>query len=291
MRINKKLADFSTSILDTVSEVINKKIGEMEKNLESISENLTKTFNETINTVVSTSMKGISSKVSDVSDNVNTTMSDGVDDEMGPNAENLNKSFADALKAKGNIQGLVNKGNPQELKNIIKQAIGERKKEEDKLEDRKTNIIVFNLPEPKANTNEGRKADDQSFFINICNTICNSHIPSSEIIQSRRLGREPVDQSIRPLLIKVKSESTKRKIFSQLHKLRISNDFPGINMNHDMTKDEKILTKAKVEEAKSMSAELAENTELDGDSKNYVYKARGPPWNLRIDKVRFRPRT
>ena len=59
-------------------------------------------------------------------------------------------------------------------------------------------------------------------------------------------------------------------------------------MNHDMTKDEKLQTKLRVEEAKLKTKELAENVELDEDSKNWVFVVRGPPWSQHI--VKLRPR-
>ena len=94
----------------------------------------------------------------------------------------------------------------ENMKLIVKQALNERQSDEDNLEDRKTNIIVFNIPESSATTIESRKSDDAVLFNEICNSIWDSNIPSSEIVQVRRLGARRDDQSNRPLLIKVKSE-------------------------------------------------------------------------------------
>ena len=55
-----------------------------------------------------------------------------------------------------------------------------------------------------------------------------------------------------------------------------------------MTKEEKVKTRMLVEEAKKRSRELREDTELDNDSKNWIFLVRGPPWKQRIMKVRPR---
>ena len=53
-------------------------------------------------------------------------------------------------------------------------------------------------------------------------------------------------------------------------------------MSHDMTRDERTKTKLLIEEAKSQTIN-------DTDSKNWIYKVRGPPWDQRIQRVRRRP--
>ena len=85
----------------------------------------------------------------------------------------------------------------------------------------------------------------------------------------------------RPLLVSVDSEETKKKIFSRLYKLKETNQYLNISMSHDMTKDERTKTKLLVEEAKL-------KTNDDQDSKNWIFKVRGPPWDQRIQRVRRR---
>ena len=63
--------------------------------------------------------------------------------------------------------------------------------------------------------------------------------PTTDVLLARRLGKGKEDNTSRPLLIKVKSETTKRTAFGQLHKLRHNNEFPDLSMSHDMTRDEK----------------------------------------------------
>ena len=163
----------------------------------------------------------------------------------------------------------------------------EHQNDEESREDRKNNIIIFNAPESNADSIDQRKSHDKSLFINACNSICESNIPTSEIIQVRRFGKRLEDNSNRPLLVKLKSDTAKRRIFSQLYKLRNSTEFSSMSMSHDMTKEERLRTKMLVEEAKQKKRELSEKDE-NNESKNWVFRVRGPPWNQRIEKVRLR---
>ena len=127
-----------------------------------------------------------------------------------------------------------------------------------------------------------RKEDDISLFINICNEISDVEISKEYITQAQRLGMRSENGKIRPLLIILNSEESKKKIFSRLYKLKDLVQFKNISMSHDMTRDERTKTKLLIEEAKS-------KTINDTDSKNWIYKVRGPPWDQQIQRVRHRP--
>ena len=177
----------------------------------------------------------------------------------------------------------------------MKTAIDESKKEEKDVEVRKRNTIVFNAEESKSKVAEGRKSDDITLFTTICHSVSDSLFvygeeSEDEVIQARRLGKKHEDGTPQPLLVTVGSEDTKRKIFANLYKLRNDEDaiYKEIGMNHDMTKEERKKTKLLVEEAKSKTASLEENPDLDEESKNSVFKVQGPPWNQKILKVRKR---
>ena len=138
---------------------------------------------------------------------------------------------------------------------------------------------------------EERKLDDKAFFVETCNSFCDRNIPSTDVLQARRLGNRVEAKGIRPLLIKLKSEMTKRVVFSQLHKLRNNESLSTLSMNHDMTKEGREKTKLLVDEAKRQTKDLMEKCKSDETSKNWVFKVRGPPWNQEIRKVRRRPRS
>ena len=174
---------------------------------------------------------------------------------------------------------------------MVKDAISERLSDIENVEERKTNIIVLNAPESEANSTEERKLDDKAFFVETCNSFCDRNIPSTDILQARRLGKRSEGKVTRPLLIKLKSEMTKRIIFSQLHKLRNNESLSTLSMNHDMTREERVKTKLLVEEAKRQTKDFMEKSKCDETSKNWVFKVRGPPWNQEIRKVRQSPQS
>ena len=77
------------------------------------------------------------------------------------------------------------------------------------------------------------------------------------------LGKK-VEGKLRPLLVKVNSETIKRTIFGQLHKLGNMND-NNISMSHDMTKEERQRTKLLVDDAKMKTKEIKDDNTLDND--------------------------
>ena len=152
---------------------------------------------------------------------------------------------------------------------MIKDAISERQSDVGNLEERKTNIIVFNAPESEASSMEERTLGDKAFFVETCNSFCDRNIPSTgDVLQARRLGKRVEGKDIRPLLIKLKSEMTKRVIFIQLHKLRNNESLSILSMNHYMTTEEKEKTKLLVEEAKRQTKDIMEKSKSDETSKN-----------------------
>ena len=78
---------------------------------------------------------------------------------------------------------------------------------------------------------------------------------------------EKTSNKVWPLIITVIQEMTKRKLFSQLYKLRENEKFKHIGINHDMTKEEKKVTKERVEEAKRRTDDLKNNETLNMDEK------------------------
>jgi hypothetical protein len=163
----------------------------------------------------------------------------------------------------------------------------ERKNDENEIDERKKNIVIFNAPESHADTAEKRKIEDISYVTGMYNSICNDNLLSESVSNARRLGKRPDNGSNRPLLITIDCESTIRKFFSKLYKLKDNGLYSDISVSHDMTREERQNTKVLVEQARKQTKEFAKNDEQA--SKNWAFKVRGPPWNQRIEKVRIRP--
>ena len=175
---------------------------------------------------------------------------------------------------------------PEDIKVIVQEAMGEYERakviDQQNVDIRKKNIIIFNAPESDHEATMNRKEDDISLFINIYNAISDVEISKEYITQARRLGMRSENGKIRPLLITLNSEEAKKNIFSRLNKLKDLAQFKNYSMSHDMTREERTKTKLLIEEANS-------KTINDTDSKNWIYKVHGPPWDQRIQGVRCRP--
>ena len=81
-----------------------------------------------------------------------------------PSKQNTKISFADIVKG----QSIPN---VPLTKNIIKEALTENHKEQKKLEERKKNIIIFNVPELSTITHEKLKISDQNSIKELCNYV------------------------------------------------------------------------------------------------------------------------
>ena len=65
-------------------------------------------------------------------------------------------------------------------KNMIKEALTEGKREQQKVDERKKNIMVFNAPESAADNDDQCHKEDIELFYDICNEIDDSILINSE---------------------------------------------------------------------------------------------------------------
>ena len=173
-------------------------------------------------------------------------------------------------------------------KNMIKEALTEGKREQQKVDERKKNIMVFNAPESAADNNDQCHKEDIELFYDICNEIDDSIlINNHEVVKLRRFGTKESGKK-RPMMVTVQTERAKRKLFSNLYKLESIEMYKDIQFNHDMTPEEKKAKKSLIENAKKKTAELQADNTLTSDEKNWMFLVRGPPWEHRMVKVRPR---
>ena len=195
------------------------------------------------------------------------------------------KSFAEVAAA--NIPKKTEEKQQLQIKNTVLEAISEHQEQsrnESKLmEERKKNIIVFNAPESKDKDGKTRKEHDTTLFVNIYRKVCAEGLERESLLQVRRLGAMAENKN-RPLLVAVSSEEQKRKLFKCLYRLKDIDMFTNISMSHDMTKEERALTKSKVAEANSKTAQMIENDKEK--SKNWIFRVRGPPWQQKVVLVK-----
>ena len=215
--------------------------------------------------------ENINKLVEEVPDKINTANKDWAETE-------LKTKWSDLLKN--------NKaGNPQTLDNlrqIMKESRAEQRKEEHVCLSRENNLIIYRVDESDKQTAEERTSDDQGFVDELVQDIlC---IPDTRIAKVVRIGPklgqdgEP-RQTSRPLKVELVDKESKASVMRNLFKLGSAEErFSKISVTQNYSKEEREVIKVKVTEANKMNEE--EKT------KNFTYRVRGPPWDLRIVKVK-----
>ena len=94
------------------------------------------------------------------------------------------------------------------VEEVIAKSLKERDNEEKKRQNRRRNIIVFELPESKKSEPEDRKEEDIKKFVGFCKGIIEINFDCSMIECIIRLGAA-IDDKHRPLLISLKEEDKK----------------------------------------------------------------------------------
>ena len=115
---------------------------------------------------------------------------------------------------------------------------------------------------------------DIEFFNSLCSkNLGYDEVPQVELV---RLGAKR-EKHIRPIKVSFQQSWDKRKLLSNLYKLKLDKKFDNIRIAHDMTEEDRAENKRLLDQAYQMNKE-EKPTE-------YRYKVRGPPWAMKIIKV------
>ncbi len=143
-------------------------------------------------------------------------------------------------------------------------------------EDRKRNIIFFNIPESKSREPNDRTKHDKE-EVKELTRICQATIKKDDMVRAIRLGKKPDADKPRPLLIEVSSDEKKRALFKNLSKLQGAPDeYRSISVQNDLTPKQREQEKLLRDQAKKQEGEAS------GEVK---FKVRGPPWDRRIARI------
>ena len=123
----------------------------------------------------------------------------------------------------------------------------------------------------KKTKSEERKKHDQGIFDDICHVVVNEVLSIDKIA---RIGKKTTDNDgkskIRPLKVTFTTVFDKRKFLSNLYKLRdASAELKAVRIQHDLSPDERELTKTLVAEANDKNQSEKPT--------NFLYRVRGPP--------------
>ena len=172
-------------------------------------------------------------------------------------------SFEDQLKATAEMDGIErDQGISDEdmIKCVVQEELRKSAEEQD-IEKRKRNIILYRVPERKLEKVAERKANDLEFIKDFLDGVFNQTVEDRDIVSFYRLGRWSEDK-VRPLLVTFNSVDMK-DIMANLKNLRSTVDkFKGIGVSHDLHPKEREENKAMIEEAKrEHTANTGEQTE------------------------------
>ena len=201
-----------------------------------------------------------------------------VDKKMKQNVEEHVVEFRDIVKQQ--IQDEMHNvdGELTEVKKTIQDTREQADEQRDK-ENRRNNIILYNVPESDLPRAEERSKVDMDFCLLLFNRCLNAGVAEEDIVKVFRLGKR--SERARPVLLQLASYTQKNLIMESLYKLKNAEiKFKQVIIVHDMTKAERQECKKMVDEAKS-------RTDAD-PSGEFQYKVRGMPGHMRIVKLKAR---
>ncbi len=171
----------------------------------------------------------------------------------------------------------ANSTKPEQVSSLVKQVIVEQKIDDKQCESREQNIIIHRVKESTSAESDERIEHDKQYVQRLCAEPL--ELGKMNIKNTIRLGKKPDDGKSRPLKVVFNSKEDKKKVMTRLGKLKdAEQEFKQISITDDLSKEEQDLIRKKVLEAK----ELEKNANEGG---LWKYRVRGPPWNLRIQKV------
>ena len=136
------------------------------------------------------------------------------------------------------------------VEEVITKSLKERDKDEKERQNRRRNIIVFELPKSKKSEPEDRKEEDIKKFVGFCKGIIKINFDYTMIECIIKLGKA-MDDKHQPLLVSLKEEDKKQDKFQNLNKIRESEvPFNKINIAHDLTKNQKEVLQEKLKRHK-----------------------------------------
>ena len=141
----------------------------------------------------------------------------------------------------------------QALKSEVKETVQEELKERKDRDSRKNNIVIYNLKESTADTDQDKKEED----LNMCKDILKEIKTDDKVTINNilRLGTETGGR-VRPMLITLTNENEKWVVLKNAKNLKNTNKawMKNIGISKDMTKQEREESKKKFEDLKKKTS-------------------------------------
>ena len=158
----------------------------------------------------------------------------------------------------------------------IRNSVSRMKQEMEEKKKRENNLIFHGVADNKK-TNDEMTAGDTDFILNLVQNTEKIDITAQDIKTTRRLGRIPIDDKCRPILVEFTTHKKRDEVLDKARLLKES-EHDSVVIKRDMTPLERQHFAKLVSQAK----ELENN---DPDSKNYIHRVRGPPWDFVIMRL------
>ena len=173
-----------------------------------------------------------------------------------------------------NQQTQQNKPEPEpvHISQVVKQAFQDQRNEENDREERKKNIILYNVPERTEGTHTERQQKEKEFVEELLATIGTTTEPK-EVARLGRYKKPEEGQEVknRPIRVVLDSHEIQEEIMKNTPRLKDAQDpFKSVYLAYDMSIEERQTQREMVSIAKDKTA----------NDPNFDYKIRGPPWKM-----------
>ena len=136
------------------------------------------------------------------------------------------------------------------IKFVVHEEINRKTAEEQDVERRKRNIIIYRIPEKKMDNVTERELSDTVYVKDLLDCVFNMKVEEQDLDKMYRLGRWSEDKA-RPLLVAFKTVEMKEIVMANLRSLKHTVDkFKGVSISNDLHPKEREEIKAMIVEAK-----------------------------------------
>jgi hypothetical protein len=196
------------------------------------------------------------------------------------------------LRATGNATREVTDGDasaigstePKSVADLVTEAVASQTEEEKEIVRRRNNIIIYKVQESDTEDHEVRVASDQSFFSGLWEESLGLGPVADNVVKIHRLGKKREDNSARPMLIQLNSDTAKDRIMSNLRKLKNAEErYKKISVAHDLTAKQRMAVKSALSQAQQAHSDADTDTNQPG---NWVFRVVGSQRTPRVIKFK-----
>ena len=214
-------------------------------------------------------------------DNLEVNLMKVIDKKIDDRISEVEKKFTKLVESKisafeNDFQSRLKSSNHKiiDTKDDIKNIVNSTLSDIEKSNERKTNLVAFNVAESPSNLKSEILKHDRSIFDKIIDTCeVKTFIKEDDVIEIKRLGKR--GDKPRPVLVKFRDANLKKPLFRNLGKLKDVVELKQVRIQHDMSKEERLIEKERYEKLKEMNEK----------SENKIFRIRGPPWDRKIVKI------